>query len=232
MPKKFGINSKSEEARDRKNEVKKEKQEKDRKVKEDKLWEDENKQLKAKEDRKREIEEKKIKEKERKEENKRLAEHEAEIYAKKTKTQVEGKKTRAQIEEARLAAVAAMQAQIKKEQEEKEQELIANLDKDINPNHAFRDEQARLGEQGAVLLQGSGIDDAIDFAEEEKMFKHPEKKVKQAWNQYIEDNLARARKENPGLKRSQVLQILHKEFEKSNENPFNQNFLNYNSKLA
>jgi hypothetical protein len=231
MPKKFGTNSKSEEARERKNDLKKQKQDLDRKQKEDKLWEDNDKQLKAKEDRKRELEEKKQKEKDRKDENKRLAEEESSLYSKKTKSEAPTKKTRAQIESARLAAIASMQAQVKKEAEDKEAEILANIDKDINPNHALRDEEARLAQTGAELLVASGIDQVVDLAEEEKSFKHPEKKVKQAWNLFVEENLPKARKDYPSLKRSQLLQILHKEFEKAAENPFNQNFLSFNSKV-
>lgn len=231
MPKKFGINTKSAEAKERKEESKKEKKDVERKQKEDKQWEDNDKTLKAKEDRKKEQEEKKMKEKERKEENKRLAELEASQLGKKNKLPTVNKKSRAEIEQAKQAAVLAMQAQLKKEQELVPKELIDTIDQDINPNHAFREEQLRLAESGAVLLQGSGIDDALNIAQGEKVFKHPEKKVKQAWNQFIDDNFQRAKLENPGLKRSQLLEILHKEFEKSDKNPFNQNFLDYNSKL-
>lgn len=231
MPKKFGINTKSAEAKERKEEGKKAKKENEQRVKEDKMWEDNDKAIKAKEDRKREQEEKKIKEKERKEENKRLAELEASQLSKKTKPTTAAKKTRSEIEQARQAAILAMQAQVKKEQEIKEKEIEDTIDKDINPNHIYREEQKRLDESGAVLLQGSGIDDALELTQGDKIFKHPEKKVKQAWKLYIEDNLQRAKHENPGLKRSQLLDILHKEFEKSEKNPFNQNFVDYNSKL-
>ena len=231
MPKKFGINTKSAEAKDRKEESKKEKKDTERKQKEDKLWQDDDKTLKAKEDRKKEQEEKKIKEKERKEENKRLAELEASQLSKKNTPSTVQKKSRAEIEHAKQAALLAMQAQLKKEQEPIQNELKDKIDQDINPNHAFREEQQRLAESGAVLLEGSGIDDALSIAQGDKAFKHPERKVKQAWNQYIDENYQRAKNQNPGLKRSQLLEILHKEFEKSEKNPFNQNFLDYNSKL-
>ncbi|OMJ66583.1 hypothetical protein SteCoe_36519 [Stentor coeruleus] len=230
MPKKFGINSKSTEAREKKAEVKKAKQEMDQKMKEDKLWEDDDKVKLAKENRKKEQMEKKQKEKERKDELKRLADEEAELFGKKTKPQTATKKTRAQIEEAKLAAIASMQAQIKKEQKDKDKEIEEKLDEDINPNHAKRDEQTRLADQGAVLIEGSGLDEAVKLVEEEKALKHPEKKVKQAWNEYIDENMQRAKSEYPGLKRSQLLEILHKEFEKSEKNPFNKKFLDYNEK--
>lgn len=226
MPKKFGINTKSNEAREKKAEIKKTKQEADQKMKEDKLWEDNDKVKQAKENRKKEQMEKKQKEKERKDELKKLADEEAELFGKKTKPQTASKKTRAQIEEAKLAAIASMQAQIKKEQKE----IDEKLDEDINPNHIKRDEQSRLADQGAVLIEGSGLDEAVKQVEEEKALKHPEKKVKQAWNEYIDENMQRAKSEYLGLKRSQLLEILHKEFEKSEKNPFNKKFLDYNEK--
>ena len=172
MPKKFGLNTKKEEAKARVAETKKSKAESERKAKEDLEWQDHDKLLKAKEDRKKENLEKKIREKERKEENKKIDEQESEFLA-----------------------------------------II------------------RLSEQGAVLIEGSGIDNAVNLLEEEKLVKHPEKKVKQAWNEYVENNFDRLKKENPSLKRSQLLEILHKEFEKSDKNPFNKQVVEYNAKI-
>ena len=123
MPKKFGLNTKKEEAKARVAETKKSKAESERKAKEDLEWQDHDKLLKAKEDRKKENLEKKIREKERKEENKKIAEQESEVLAKKTKPSTSTKMTRAQIESARLAAIASMQAQIRKEEEDKEKAL-------------------------------------------------------------------------------------------------------------
>lgn len=78
---------------------------------------------------------KKEKEKERKDDLKKPADEETELFVKKTKPQTVSKKTRAQIEEPKLAAIASMQAQTKKEQKDKEKEI----DEDINPNHTKRD---------------------------------------------------------------------------------------------
>lgn len=231
MPKKFGVNNKSSEAKAKKAEIKLQKQEIERKNKEDKIWEDNDKALQAKEERKKENLEKKAKEKERKEENKRLADEEVERLSKKTKETTTTKMTRAQIESARLAAINSMQAQIKKELEMQEKELDDKVNEDINPNHIARDEKIRLAQKGTDLLQATGIDQAVNLLEEEKVFKHPEKKVKKAWNQYIDDNFDAAKLEYPGLKRSQLLEILHKQFEKSDKNPFNLSPASYNAKI-
>ena len=231
MPKKFGINTKSSEAKARKAEVKNSKVEIEKKTKEDIAWADSHKLLEAKEERKREAIEKKQREKERKEENKRIAEQEAETLSKKVKSTGNGKLTRAQIEAMRLTAIANMQAQIKKEEEEKADEILKKIDEDINPNHIIRDERARLEEKGAVLVESSQLGDAVNLLEEEKAFKHPEKKVKRAWKEFIEENLNTYKRENPHLKRSQLLDIMHDDFEKSEKNPFNMVHVDYNSKI-
>lgn len=59
MPKKFGINLKSLEARESKKQAKKQKLENELRAKEDKLWIDDNKELKIKEERKILLEKKK-----------------------------------------------------------------------------------------------------------------------------------------------------------------------------
>ena len=51
----------------------------------------------------------------------------------------------------------------------------------------------------------------LDLIEEDK---HPEKRMKQAWNGYIEERLPALRKGNPKVRRQQCLNMLHKEFEK------------------
>ena len=139
--------------------------------------------------------------------------------------------TRSQIEAARLAAIANMKAQLKKDEEDKEKELLDKIDEDINPNHIEREEKKLLEEKGAQFIQASGIENTIDLLEEEKIFKHPEKKVKQAWNEYIDQNLPSLKREYPSLKRTQLLEMLHKEFEKSEKNPFNQTHVDYNTKI-
>nr|CAG8435107.1 7519_t:CDS:2 [Entrophospora candida] len=60
--------------------------------------------------------------------------------------------------------------------------------------------------------------------------KHPEKRFKAALAAYEEREMPRLKKENPGLRYTQLNELLFKNFQKSPENPFNQtNIIQYNS---
>ncbi|KAK6465366.1 hypothetical protein DFJ63DRAFT_316581 [Scheffersomyces coipomensis] len=52
--------------------------------------------------------------------------------------------------------------------------------------------------------------------------RHPERRVKAAFNAYEERRLPEVRKEHPGLRLQQIKHLIFKEFQKSNENPMNQ----------
>ena len=52
--------------------------------------------------------------------------------------------------------------------------------------------------------------------------RHPERRVKAAFAAYEERRLPEMRKENPGLRLQQMKQLIFKEFQKSDENPMNQ----------
>lgn len=68
------------------------------------------------------------------------------------------------------------------------------------------------------------VDEAISVlsdslrAEEDK---HPEKRMKAAYRAYEEAQLPRIKSDNPGLKLSQMKQIIFKDWQKSPENPLN-----------
>ncbi|CAK9438169.1 uncharacterized protein LODBEIA_P24530 [Lodderomyces beijingensis] len=80
-------------------------------------------------------------------------------------------------------------------------------------------------------LSASGLDDALAaLALTEKnagvsakdIDRHPERRVKAAYNAYEERRLPEIRKENPGLRLQQIKNLVFKEFQKSDENPMNQ----------
>ena len=60
--------------------------------------------------------------------------------------------------------------------------------------------------------------------------RHPEKRVKAAYQKYEEENLPILKKENPNMRLSQLKQILKKDWMKSPENPLNQRMQAYNTK--
>jgi len=67
------------------------------------------------------------------------------------------------------------------------------------------------------------VTEALGQLKVESVDLHPEKRLKAAYLAYEEKHLPGLRKENPGLKLSQVKEILWKQWQKAPENPLNQN---------
>ncbi|KAH1487419.1 hypothetical protein LV164_006671 [Aspergillus fumigatus] len=79
----------------------------------------------------------------------------------------------------------------------------------------------------AAALNASGIDNALDALsltakDSSKIDRHPERRYKAAYAAYEARRLPEIEKENPGLRRNQRVELCKKEFDKSEENPFNQ----------
>ncbi|KAJ1344359.1 hypothetical protein BSLG_001094 [Batrachochytrium salamandrivorans] len=78
----------------------------------------------------------------------------------------------------------------------------------------------------------SGIDGAMDLlslatkgtdaCNNDKLERHPEKRVKSAFAAFEEREMALLKEENPSLRLSQLKQALQKKWKKSPENPMNQ----------
>ena len=77
-------------------------------------------------------------------------------------------------------------------------------------------------------INATGIDNALDALSlttdknSQAIERHPERRFKAAYKAYEERRLPEVETENPGLRRNQRVEIIRKEFEKSEENPFNQ----------
>ncbi|KAL2824091.1 hypothetical protein BDW59DRAFT_147810 [Aspergillus cavernicola] len=76
-------------------------------------------------------------------------------------------------------------------------------------------------------LNATGIDNALDALsltnkDTSKIDRHPERRYKAAYAAYEARRLPEVEDENPGLRRNQRVELVRKEFEKSEENPFNQ----------
>ncbi|KAI8377535.1 uncharacterized protein BYT42DRAFT_605200 [Radiomyces spectabilis] len=89
-------------------------------------------------------------------------------------------------------------------------------------------------------FSASNIDDAIDLlslnddgsgpVKAKDIEKHPERRFKAALAAYEEREMPRFKQEHPGLRQSQLKEIIYKAFQKSPENPFNQqNIVQYNA---
>ncbi len=60
--------------------------------------------------------------------------------------------------------------------------------------------------------------------------KHPEKRMKAAYDQFEKDRLPELKAENPNMRLSQLKQMLRKEWLKHPSNPFNQTVVEFNMK--
>lgn len=84
------------------------------------------------------------------------------------------------------------------------------------------------GGEPSHAINASGIDNALDAlhltgsANELKLDRHPERRFKAAYKVFEERRLPEIEVEYPGLRKNQRVEIVKKEFEKSEENPFNQ----------
>lgn len=78
-----------------------------------------------------------------------------------------------------------------------------------------------------AALSASGIDNALDALsltnkDTSKVERHPERRFKAAYAAFEARRLPEIEQENPGLRRQQRIELCRKEFDKSEENPFNQ----------
>ncbi|KAL3492863.1 hypothetical protein BJX62DRAFT_202083 [Aspergillus germanicus] len=81
--------------------------------------------------------------------------------------------------------------------------------------------------KSSSALNASGIDNALDALsltgrDSGKIDRHPERRFKAAYAAYEARRLPEIEAETPGLRRNQRVELVKKEFEKSEENPFNQ----------
>jgi hypothetical protein len=78
-----------------------------------------------------------------------------------------------------------------------------------------------------AALNASGIENALDALEiaassdNTKIDKHPERRFKAAYAAFEARRLPEIEQEFPGLRKQQRIEKCRKEFEKSEENPFN-----------
>lgn len=93
------------------------------------------------------------------------------------------------------------------------------------------------GPKGAAALNASGIDNALDAlsltsaSTTTKIEKHPERRFKAAYAAFEERRLAEMDEDGSGqgLRQNQKKEKIRKEFEKSEENPFNQVSASYDT---
>ncbi|CAG2113313.1 unnamed protein product [Medioppia subpectinata] len=216
MPKKLSTNTKSVEAKARKDAVKQAKIEATERLKEDQLWTDDDKHVVRKQNRKEEKEKKKIEVLERKATNK--AAYEEEMSALKSKKAAEDKAAKV----SRFEINETIDRQNQTKQTVKKVDSIDDKSLEENVNRLVAEEDNARSVEDAIALLSTN---------EPELDRHPEKRLKAAFTAFEAQHLDRIKAENPNLRLSQLKQILKKDWMKSPDNPLNQRIGNYNSKV-
>ena len=220
MPKKFGTNTKKEEARERKKQKKKDEKEKKEKEAEDEYWREKDPKILEKQaQKKRKEREKEEKQREKQKLKEELKKEEEEALGKnKTKNQVSWPtlKQIQQYEEERIQKLL-------KEREKQEDLKDHNPNDDIDVEKEFVNENygklEKKTDKGIDIIEASGLDSALQEMSLEDYDRHPEKRMRQAWNDYFEKQLPIFKEQYPNLKRQQYINMIQKEFKTSPENP-------------
>lgn len=220
MPKKMGVNSKSAEARERKQLAKKIAQERAAKEAEDLKWLDNDKNMARKLQKREEEERKRVEAARRKAEAKALLDEEMSSL---------------QITKGKQAAVTKVTRHQAQEIMDKKHKSMDNINGNININNCKKttgriaDEQVveeNLNRSMADVVVARNLDEALAVLEScqdrNTADSHPEKRMREAYRKFEDANLPRIRADNPTLRMSQWKQMLMKEWNKSPLNPFNQ----------
>ncbi len=126
--------------------------------------------------------------------------------------------TRGEIEEHKQRTLQRLLDEKQKEEEEKDIVHQEEIDPDkefINPN--FQNDN--LVAKGVDVIDATGLEDALQGLDLIDIDKHPEKRMRAAWNSYLEKQMPLFKLEYPKVKRQQLIQMIQKEFKKSPENP-------------
>ncbi|KEP63888.1 UNVERIFIED_CONTAM: Coiled-coil domain containing 124 family protein [Hammondia hammondi] len=185
-----------------------------------KNWEDNDKALARKAERKATAQQKAEERLQHKAELRRLAAEEDAAAARNTQKKASPPKlTRAEIQQRALRAAA----QRKKAVEAETKVVPADVDIQPNINHIIRQQTLEAREAGIEFATATSIDEALAaMSLSEGADRHPERRVKAAYKAYEELWLPRLKAENPSLKRSQLIEMLSKQWRKAPENPMNQ----------
>lgn len=204
MPKKFGTNTKSAEARAKKEAVKTAEKEKKERAVEEAIWADDDKHIARKQQRKEEKDKKKTEQLEKKAALKQMYDEEM--------NSIKAAKARAEkVTRADIASLAERQQQ--KAQKDPEDLLLHEKPLEENINRVIVEgDEARTVEDAIAVL--SVQDAPVD--------RHPERRAKVAYDAFEKANLPLLKAENPNLRLSQLKQMIRKDWMKSPENPLNQ----------
>ncbi|GAB4853109.1 hypothetical protein Ancab_017293 [Ancistrocladus abbreviatus] len=225
MPKKMGVNSKAEAARERKSATETERKEREAREKEDLYWR-EAEGPKSKAAKKREEEaEKKAEATAKKAEARRLAELEDKDLEKSLK-KPDKKANRVSVP---VPKVTESELRRRKEDEQAGLQRKADESKKKQSRTAEEEEYERM-----VLVTNTNRDDSIieahtveeaiaqmSVSEGLPVDKHPERRLRAAFKAFEDAELPRLKEEKPGLTHTQYKDMIWKLWKKSPDNPLN-----------
>ena len=221
MPKKFGTNTKKEEARERKKQKKKDEKEKAEREAEDEYWREKDPKIlekQAEKKRKEREKEEKQREKQRLKEELKKEEEEALAKKKKNANQTSGP-TRKQIQQYEEERIQKLLKEREKQEDEKDHNPNDDIDVEkeyVNENYGKLEKKT---EKGVGIIEATGLESALQEMSMEDYDRHPEKRMRQAWNEYFEKQLPIFKEQYPNLKRQQYINMIQKEFKTSPDNP-------------
>ena len=223
MPKKnssWGSNPKAVEAHERKTEKKRMEQDAKQKAIDDNLWKDDDKLDQKKKQRKEKEQQKKLEALTRKQETKEMLEEEEKSMMAKPTSKAGNKVL--------LSEIDKVKEMERKKQEQRNQSRLTEKSKitevpELEPENPNRKMADMLAAENAV--EARSVDEALSLLNVTGNIptedKHPEKRMKAAYNEFEEQELPILKAENPNLKLSQLKQIVHKQWQKSADNPMN-----------
>ncbi|XP_021903820.1 coiled-coil domain-containing protein 124 [Carica papaya] len=226
MPKKMGVNSKAEAARERKSAVEAERKAREARDKEDQYWrEAEGNRSKATKKREEEAE-KKAESAARRAEARRLAEMEEKEIEKSMK-KPDKKANRVSIPVPKVT-----EAELRKRREEEQAALAAKAEeaKRRQNRMAAEEEYEKMvvvtnTNRDDSILEARSVEEAIarmSVADTLPADKHPERRLKASFKAFEEAELPRLKEEKPGLTHNQYKDMIWKLWKKSPDNPLNQ----------
>eukprot|EP00741_Cyanophora_paradoxa_P024576 tig00000269_g23728.t1 len=215
MPKKFGVNSKSAEAREREQTKKVEKREQEARQKEDSYWNGLESQDRAKRDEKKEEEARKKAEAERR---RREAK---ELEAKEAAELEKANKAKAGKDPLRPKITAFQIAQMKEREKAEAEKAKANDPKIVREDEYARQVEAPNNNRAGDTIEASGLDEALRELEAALPSAGSSSAATISWKEFYAQTLPRVRAENPSMVFTQHQQMVWEMWKKSPLNPKN-----------
>jgi hypothetical protein len=81
----------------------------------------------------------------------------------------------------------------------------------VNENYIKMEQTTKFTEKGIDVIDVTGLDSALNELNVSENDKHPEKRMKAAWNAFMEKKLPEYKAEYPNFKRAQLIDMIQKE---------------------